>query len=423
MIKPTQKKLTLIFTTIIVIFNALVIVVSFTALNRNLIKSLKNHLNHDVRDEYLQYVISGDFKTLEDMREHEFFQVFNKDRQIVSGTNKFQDFNLPFNKDLLDKAFSGKQEYETVKYNCERYLVSYIPVDSRYIGRVAMPLTAIIEYERNFINLALLMLPIMLIVTFIVSRYLVNQAMKPIADVFKFQENFSSNVTHELRSPLASLKGNLEVTLRKERGADEYKETLRLGLREVDRIIGMINDLYMLASSKFRPLDLVMKETNLKPVIEEMLESHKADISSKNIAVDTSGLTDVVCSCDDTLMRRAFENIVDNAVKYTPKGGIIKASLSKAGERLSLTISNSCEYMSREELKNYFEPFFRGAIALNSRVEGKGLGLYLSRYIVRSHGGDITLKVTDDNMCTVEITYEPSSFKFRKLNLLLHLKM
>jgi two-component system heavy metal sensor histidine kinase CusS len=280
-----------------------------------------------------------------------------------------------------------------------------------------------IEYERNFINLALLMLPIMLIVTFIVSRYLVNQAMKPIADVFKFQENFSSNVTHELRSPLASLKGNLEVTLRKERGADEYKETLRLGLREVDRIIGMINDLYMLASSKFRPLDLVMKQTNLKPVIEEMLESHKADISSKNIAVDTSGLTDVVCSCDDTLMRRAFENIVDNAVKYTPKGGIIKASLSKAGERLSLTISNSCEDMNRDELKNYFEPFFRGAIALNSRVEGKGLGLYLSRYIVRSHGGDITLKVTDDNMCTVEITYEPSSFKFRQLNLLLHLKM
>ena len=195
------------------------------------------------------------------------------------------------------------------------------------------------------------MLPIMLIVTFIVSRYLVNQAMKPIADVFKFQENFSSNVTHELRSPLASLKGNLEVTLRKERSADEYRETLRLGLKEVDRIIGMISDLYMLASSKFRPLDLVMKETNLKPVIEEMLESHKADISSKNIVVDTSGLTDVVCRCDDTLMRRAFENIVDNAVKYTPEGGIIKAGLSKAGERLSLTISNSCEYMNRDELK------------------------------------------------------------------------
>jgi signal transduction histidine kinase len=423
MIKPTQKKLTFIFTTIIVIFNVLVIALSFSALNRNLIKSLKNHMNHDVRDEYLQYVISGDFKTLEDMREHEVFQVFNKDRQIVSGTHNFRDFNLPFNNDLLDKAFSGKQEYETVKFNSERYLVSYIPVDSRYIGRVAMPLTAMIEYERNFINLALLMLPIMLIVTFIVSRYLVNQAMKPIADVFKFQENFSSNVTHELRSPLASLKGNLEVTLRKERGADEYKETLRLGLKEVDRIIGMINDLYMLASSKFRPLDLVMKETNFKPVIEEMLESHKADISSKNIVVDTSGLTDVVCSCDDTLMRRAFENIVDNAIKYTPKGGIIKAGLSKAGERLSLTISNSCENMNRDELKNYFEPFFRGAIALNSRVEGKGLGLYISRYIVRSHGGEITLKVTDDNTCTVEISYEPSSFKFAKLNLLLHLKI
>ncbi len=416
MIKPTQKKLTVIFTSIIIIFNALVLVITFSTLNRGLINSLKNHLTHDANDEYLPHIRSGDFKTLETMREHEVFQVIDASGLTVSGTYGFRDFNLPMNRDLVAKAFAGKQEYETVRYKGASYLVSYIPVDKQYVCRVAMPLTAMIDYEKNFVNLVLLMLPIMLVVSFFVSRYLVNQAMKPIAAVFTFQENFSSNVTHELRSPLASLKGNLEVTLRKDRGLDEYRETLRLGLKEVDRIISMLNDLYMLASSKFRPLDLVMKETNLKQIINEMLELRKQEIVSKKIAIDASGLTEVVCSCDDTLMRRAYENIFDNAVKYTPEGGTIRVGLSKAGPRMVLTVSNACKRINQDEIKNFFEPFFRGENALSQSIEGKGLGLYIARYIVRSHGGEVTMKVTDDNMCTIEVSYEPGCFRLPKLN-------
>ncbi|MGO9378024.1 MAG: sensor histidine kinase [Dissulfurispiraceae bacterium] len=423
MIKPTQKKLTIIFTVIIIICNAFVLVISFNTLNRSIIKSLQDNLNHDVKVEYLPYVRSGDFKTLEDMKAHDFFQVFNRAGQIVSGTYKFLDFDLPLNSELFDKAFSGKQQYETVRYHGERYLVSYIPTNRGYISRAAMPLTGMIEYEKNFVNLVTLIMPLMLIVSFFVSRYLVKQAMKPIADVFAFQENFSANVTHELRSPLASIKGNLEVTLRRVRSMDEYRETLRLGLKEVDRVIGMINNLYMLASSKFRPLDLVKKEANLKLIIEEILESHRTDISAKAITIDTSGLTDVVCSYDDTLMRRAIENLSDNAIKYTPHGGVIRVGVSREGHRLSLTISNTCYRIDRNEMKNFFEPFYRGDNAISRSVEGKGLGLYITRYIIRSHGGEVTMKVMDDYMCIIEIYYELSSFKFMKLNPLLYVKI
>ncbi|HMK57297.1 MAG TPA: ATP-binding protein [Dissulfurispiraceae bacterium] len=415
MIKPTQRKLTVIFTTIIIVFNALVLVISFATLNRSLIRSLKNHLNHDVKDEYLAYVRNGDFKTLEDMREHEYFQVFDKEGRLISGTYGFQFFKLPVNKDLIAQALSGRQKYETVEYNNERYLVSYIPVDSQHTSRVAMPLSAILAYERNFMNLTLLMMPVMLIVSFLVSRYLVNQAMKPIADVFAFQENFSSNVTHELRSPLASLKGNLEVTLRKERSIDDYRETLRLGLREVDRMVDMINNLYMLASSKFRPLDLVKKETNIKPLIEEIIGAHRADILSKKINVDTSAMGEVKCSCDDVLMRRAVENLIDNAVKYTPEGGVISIGLHRDEQRVSLSISNTCECFNRDEMKNFFEPFYRGQNALKRGIDGKGLGLYITRYIVRSHGGDVTMKMKDDNLCTIEITYKTAGSSLLKL--------
>jgi two-component system heavy metal sensor histidine kinase CusS len=228
--------------------------------------------------------------------------------------------------------------------------------------------------------------------------------MKPIADVFTFQENFSSNVTHELRSPLASLKGNLEVALRKERNADEYRETLRLGLKEVNRIVELINNLYMLASSKFKPLDLLKKEANIRDLVEEIVESRKSDILAKDIELDLAGIGTVTCMCDQGLMRRAFDNLIDNAIKYTPNGGSIKIGLAKKENCLHFTISNTCENINRDEIVNFFEPFYRGENAISRSIDGKGLGLYIARYIIRSHGGDITIKTSEDNVCTIEIS-------------------
>jgi signal transduction histidine kinase len=404
MIKPTQKRLTVIFTAIIIVFNALILAISFATLNRSMIKSMKNNINNDVRDEFLSYVRSGDFTTLESLRKDEVFQVYNKDGQLVSGTYKFRSFDLPIDSALLATAFSGRQEYGTVRYSGNRYLVSYIPINERYVGRASLALTAMVGYERNFWSLVLVVIPLIMAVSFFVSRYLVRQAMKPIADVFTFQENFSSNVTHELRSPLASLKGNLEVALRKERNADEYRETLRLGLKEVDRIVELINNLYMLASSKFRPLDLLKKEANVREIIEEIVESRQPDILAKEIDLDMAGLTTVTCMCDERLMKLALDNLIDNAIKFTPKGGTINIGLAKKENYLNLTISNTCENINRDEIMNFFEPFYRGENAISRSIEGKGLGLYIAGYIIRSHGGDITIKTSEGNICTIEIS-------------------
>jgi two-component system heavy metal sensor histidine kinase CusS len=231
--------------------------------------------------------------------------------------------------------------------------------------------------------------------------------MKPIADVFTFQENFSSNVTHELRSPLASLKGNLEVALRKERNADEYREILLLGLKEVDRIVQMINNLYMLASSKFRPLDLLKKEANIREMIEEAVESRMPEILAKEIELDLTGLRsgDGSCKCDEGLMRRAFDNLIDNAIKYTPNGGTIKIGRARKENGLYFTISNTCESINKDDIANFFKPFYRGQNAISRGIDGKGLGLYIARYIIRSHGGEMTINTDEDNMCTIEISH------------------
>ena len=163
----------------------------------------------------------------------------------------------------------------------EPYLVSYFPIDGKYIGRAAVSLAEVKKYESVFLKLILVTLPGIFLISFFVSRYLVNQAMEQVSDFFTFQETFSSNVTHELRSPLASLKGNLEVTLRKDRETEEYKDIINLSLKEVDRIINLLNNLNLLASSKFKPLDLFKDSVDISKVIDELVRAYTPVFTGK----------------------------------------------------------------------------------------------------------------------------------------------
>jgi len=260
------------------------------------------------------------------------------------------------------------------------------------------------KYEKSFLDLILVALPGMFLLSYLTSRFLVNHAMEKIADFFTFQETFSSNVTHELRSPLASLKGNIEVTLRKERTADEYKETLALSLREVDRIIALLNNLYLLASSKFKLLDLFKNEADITRIIREVARSYEGSMASRGIAFTLDETSDMTCHCDEALVRRTIENLIDNAVKYTPDNGSISLKAEKDQKKMSLTITNTCKGIVKEELKHIFDPFYRGRATKQSNIEGKGLGLYISRYIIRSHGGNIRVNNSSGNLFSLTIT-------------------
>jgi signal transduction histidine kinase len=91
-------------------------------------------------------------------------------------------------------------------------------------------------------------------------------------------------------------------------------------------------------------------------------------------------------------------------VRYTPEGGVINAILTVRGGKVLLTISNTFKPANESEINHIFEPFYRGAGSPRMNAEGKGLGLYISRYIVRSHGGDITLNRTDNNLFSLTVS-------------------
>ncbi len=403
MIDPTKKRLAAIFTSVVVVFNVLILVLSFIVLHQSLMNGVKRHMEEDIRGEFLdQYHRSG-LAPLKGMWDENRFQILNVQGAIIVSTRNSAHFYPELNRRLLAEAFAGKQGFETRIVNDKAQLITYFPLDANYVGRAAASLSGEIRHARNFLKMILITSPVMLLLSYFVSRYLLNHAMKPISDIVTFQETFSSNVTHELRSPLASIKGNFEVALRKERSAEEYKEVIQSGLRDTDRIINLLNNLSLLASSKFKPLALYKNKADLNAIFRELVASYAPAMNARRITYETSETPGATCICDEDLIRRTMENLVDNAVKYTPAGGTIRLDLSRDRGRIAFTITNTCEPVDKVDLKNLLNPFYRGKKS-HLLAEGKGLGLYIVNYIVRSHGGEVIVDTPTANSFSVTVS-------------------
>jgi two-component system heavy metal sensor histidine kinase CusS len=395
MLDLTQRRLTVRFTLVLVSFMVLLICTSFLYFHQSIMDTVKKHLHEEILHEFVDQFNRSGLDTFKSVWEEFQFQILNRKGDTVIESNKARSFYNPPNKALLSKAFNGEFVYERYTREKEQYLIAYFPLSEEYAGRVAASLHTEIEYQEGFIKVLLMSLPLLLLASYLASRYMVKHAMKPISDAFTFQETFSSSVSHELRSPLASLKGNFEVTLRKDRPAAEYRETIESGLSEVDRIISLLNDLFLLASSRFKPLDLFREQINLKEMIEQIIERSKPRLEAKRIVIEDAISPKTICICDEALIRRVFENVLSNAVNYTPPGGVITVKGFEAVGKLLVNVSNPCSGITDDDAQYFFEPFARGKHSAADHREGKGLGLFISRYIVRSHGGDISVKIKD----------------------------
>jgi signal transduction histidine kinase len=404
MIGFLKKRLILVFLSVIVGANVFSMAVLLGYLHFSILSVCKKHLILDITREFIPSYQEGGVERISQLYEEYYLHVINGSGTIVGAAKSPQQLHLDVDSAMLRKAIAGETIFATVRKGDNQYLVSYFPLDGNHAGRVAQPLAIAGDYEKSFLTLVLLSIPLMLLFSYGVSRFLVKRALKPAMEACQFQENFLSNVTHELRTPLTALRGNLEVSLRKERKAGEYREAIETGLRETDRIIDLLKNLSLLASSKQKMLDLATEKVDLKPVVKALLESYAVSLRSKKITVESSGIPDSVCSCDGSLMKRAMANIIDNAVKYTPAGGMIRISGSRDARSMSIKVENSAPHLKKDEMQYLSEPFYRSRDVLETDIRGKGLGLYIARYIIQSHNGKMLLHLSDDHIFSVTVS-------------------
>jgi signal transduction histidine kinase len=211
---------------------------------------------------------------------------------------------------------------------------------------------------------------------------------------------FTLHASHELKTPLTVMHGELENWLRDDALAEEQRERVQSQLGEVQRLAKIVDSLTLLTKADAGQVVLGREAVRLDELLREAL----ADAQSLG---RPAGVTATLGVCDQVTilgdrhrLRQLLLNLCDNAVKYNQPGGNVALELHRAGARAEVRISNTGPGIPPEVLPKVFDPFFRGDASHSQAVEGCGLGLSIARWIVSAHGGTIRIASVPGGLTT-----------------------
>jgi two-component system heavy metal sensor histidine kinase CusS len=210
------------------------------------------------------------------------------------------------------------------------------------------------------------------------------------------QRRFITNAAHELRSPLAALYGELQQSLRKERGNEEYKQSLSHALRATRRLKHLADDLLDLA--RVEPTGPLGEPVSVEVEVADAVDSIASLASQRGVAIQSAvGGCQVLAPTG--AVARIVRTLLENAIRFSPTGGVIRVDAS-AGREVSIFIRDEGPGVPAAEAEQIFEPFYRSPRARAAGQDGAGLGLAIARELARKTGGDIATQ-DEGNGCFV----------------------
>jgi heavy metal sensor kinase len=218
-----------------------------------------------------------------------------------------------------------------------------------------------------------------------------NAMLARLEATFAQMRRFAADAAHELRTPLAALKGSMEVTLRAERTPEVYRRVLASNLEDAERLIQLAEDLLLLARAT-AGLEGPRVPLDLEPILLEALDLGVRLGQQAGVTVRAKELTPLTVRGEEVALRRAVINLVENAVKYTPPGGAVDLSLTRSNGAALITVADTGIGLDPADAERIFEPFVRLDAARARETGGSGLGLAIARSIVTAHGGTISVE-------------------------------
>ena len=217
-----------------------------------------------------------------------------------------------------------------------------------------------------------------------------NQMIARIDEAFTTQRQFMEDISHELKTPLSVLKGELEVTLKRIRSTQEYETALHSSLEEVNRIAGIVENLLTLARFDAKTTTLHAQPLDLNLLIKDAVDAIQILAVQKDISLQFNSAHSVEILADKIQLKRLILNILDNAIKYTPSGGKISIDLRQQKNSADVDITDTGIGIPEDELPHIFDRFYR--VDKSRSSVGFGLGLSISQSIAMAHGGKIYAK-------------------------------
>lgn len=225
----------------------------------------------------------------------------------------------------------------------------------------------------------------------------IQQQVESLQENDRLRRELVANVSHDLRTPLAAMQGYIETLLIKDAtiGQEKRTEYLTTARKHAARLNALIQDLFELAkldSSRIQPQFEYFPITDLiQDVIQEF--ELKADAANIELAV-VPPVKPLSVYADISLIQRVLENLVANAVKFTPNGGTISIAITDSVDRVGVSVSDTGSGIQNEHLPRIFDRFYRAEQGEESRATSAGLGLAIAKRILELHGSDITVTST-----------------------------
>ena len=366
-----------------------------------------------------------------------FIQIMDSSGRIGAKMSDIEGEALPTSFSALERAMRGEIVYETIERTKPRLRMITIPIlENKKVTSVVQVGTSLEDFDETIRKLLLIMIisiPSSICVTIVVGYFMARKALRPVdqirraavkisssnldekidiagrkdelsrlaetfnamikrlKDAFQRINQFSIDVSHELKTPLTILKGETEVALRKEREKHDYQVLLMSNLEEIDRMSCIIDDLLLLSKADTREIKLNVEEVALRDLIIDVCMDMKVVADKKSVALETSELEDIRLKGDELKLRRMLLNIVENGIKYSHVGGKVSVSSYVNDGYAKIDIKDNGIGISEEDIKYIFDRFYR-ADRSRKRESGSGLGLSISRWIAEAHKGGIEVK-------------------------------
>lgn len=215
-----------------------------------------------------------------------------------------------------------------------------------------------------------------------------NQMIARLETSFDGMKRFTADASHQLRTPLTTMRGLVDVVLDRPRSGTEYVEALKSLGEEVDHLRSITEDLLMLARADSRRIEFERSPVRLDRLVSDVLRAFEAIAAPRDIRL-LNECEKITVSGDERWLNQLFFNLVDNAVKFSESGDAVVVRGSLSGQRAVLSVSDSGPGIPIEDLGHIFERFYRPEVGHRKRSQGSGLGLAIAAWIAREHGGEI----------------------------------
>lgn len=370
-----------------------------------------------------------------------FIQVLDPSGNVGSWSSNLDRGELAVSKAAIERAGRGLSTYETTASgNFPKLRTLTHPVVRRgrvsSVIQVATSLETIEETLSTLFWILTLGLPALLVVALGIGWFVAGRALKPVSEViesingldadkldsriarhqntaevrelaenfnslldrieeaFKKVKQFSADASHELRTPLTVLKGEAEVALRKERSPDEYKAVIASSVQEIDRMTRIVQNLLLLSKGDLGEIPITPEKVDLSFLLEEVSEKAKVMAENKGLVFRAEPpLTPVILAADPLHLRQLIWNLLDNAIKYTPRGGSVLLRHAPVDDSWAIVeVEDTGIGISEADKEKIFERFHRVDDSRASSDGGSGLGLAISQWAAKMHGGRIEVE-------------------------------